>query len=79
MHATAPCSASALAQAHPTMSYIPLVAEHIRVRVVLTKYVCKYVRGGSCSGMSRGMSLHTIGVGAPCILQSDMLNSDKCS
>ena len=25
MHATAPCSAPALAQAHPTMYYIPLV------------------------------------------------------
>ena len=28
MHATAPCSAHTVAQAHPTMSYIPLVYIH---------------------------------------------------
>ena len=32
---------------------------------ILTKYVCTYVRGGSHSGMSHGMSLHTIDIGRP--------------
>ena len=37
-------------------------------------YVRTYVRGGSRSGMSRGMSLHTTGIGIGyimCVTQSD--------
>ena len=36
-------------------------------------YIRAYVRGGSCSGMSRGISLHTIGIGIGhmCVTQSD--------
>ena len=40
-----------------------------------------YVRGGSRSGMSRGMLLHTIGIQAICeshsLTHSDMLDSDR--
>ena len=58
---------------------------------ILTKYVCTYVRGGSHSGMSHGMSLHTIDIGRPyagicashSLTHSDTLDSDidrrRCS
>jgi len=41
--------------------------------------VCMYICGGSRSGMSRGMLLHTtgIGIGHMCVTQSDTLDSDR--
>jgi len=37
-------------------------------------HIRTYVRGGSRSGMSRGMSLHTIGIGIMCVTHSYMLD-----
>ena len=49
------------------------IVEHIRGcewRIYSHK-VHMYIRGGSRSGMSHRMSLHTIGIGHMCVTQSD--------
>ena len=46
-HATAPCSAHVLAQARPTMSYIPLVYS---IAISLGNWSCMSKKGGTGGG-----------------------------
>ena len=57
-----------------------LIAEHISTRFLIedlfsqSTYVRTYVHGGSRSGMSHGMLIHT-GIGHMCVTQSDTFST----
>ena len=54
---------STLARGSELGIYSHKVHMYVRTCVCVRTYVRMYVHGGSHSGMSRGMSLHAIGIG----------------